>query len=267
MTFEGPSYRTICQADGLIYLLFFKVRTPCVVPHISHGFVADRASGSSVPHTQTIDVRCLSQFQKTHNSTPVCKNGTWSRIPKCIPAKCTELPEAPENGLVVAPKLDHGMVGKFECRDGYMLKGHNTTQCFFGNWTGMTPWCKEVFCPFPGFVENGKVLLVGAMGLYEYRPYVRKIRNNRQIMFQCDRSYELVGGPTGATCIDGHWSPPQLPRCQAASHSKTKRSAPEVNKQLTGSEEGSNYPTWIPRIIVRREENVFDDVNRDRLRG
>ena len=60
-----------------------------------------------------------------------------------IPAKCTELPEAPQNGMVVAPKLDHGMVGKFECRDGYMLKGHNTTQCFFGNWTGMTPWCKE----------------------------------------------------------------------------------------------------------------------------
>ena len=58
---------------------------PCVVPHISHGFVADRASGSSVPHTHTIDVGCLSQFQKTHNSTPVCKNGTWSRIPKCIP--------------------------------------------------------------------------------------------------------------------------------------------------------------------------------------
>ena len=60
-----------------------------------------------------------------------------------ISAKCTELPEAPQNGMVVAPKLDHGMVGKFECRDGYMLKGHNTTQCFFGNWTGMTPWCKE----------------------------------------------------------------------------------------------------------------------------
>ena len=143
------------------------------------------------------------------------------------------------------------MVGKFECRDGYMLKGHNTTQCFFGNWTGMTPWCKEVFCPFPGFVENGKVLLVGAMGLYEYRPYVRKIRNNRQIMFQCDRGFELVGGPTGATCIDGHWSPPQLPRhyinyikaglqfdqvfnlcnssrCQESSHTKAKRSVVET---------------------------------------
>ena len=60
-----------------------------------------------------------------------------------LTAKCTELPEAPQNGMVVAPRLDHGMIGKFECRDGYMLKGHNTTQCFFGNWTGMTPWCKE----------------------------------------------------------------------------------------------------------------------------
>ena len=55
-----------------------------------------------------------------------------------------------------------------------------------------------MFCPFPGFVENGKVLLVGSMGLYEYRPYVRKIRNNRQIMYQCTRGYILVGGPTGA---------------------------------------------------------------------
>ena len=70
-----------------------------------------------------------------------------------------------------------------------MLKGNNTTQFFYGNWTGMTPWCKEgrvvvvvmvrlifpiaVFCPFPGFIDRGKILLVGNMGLYEYRPYVR----------------------------------------------------------------------------------------------
>ena len=68
-----------------------------------------------------------------------------------------------------------------------MLKGNNTTQCYFGNWTGLTPWCKEggeasfvfintvrqdlfaVYCPFPGFVDNGKILLIGNMGLYEYR--------------------------------------------------------------------------------------------------
>ncbi len=70
---------------SLFLLFLFATEAPCVVPHVSHGFVADRASGSSVPHSQTIDVHCLSQFQKTHNSTPVCKNGTWSRIPKCVP--------------------------------------------------------------------------------------------------------------------------------------------------------------------------------------
>ena len=47
-----------------------------------------------------------------------------------------------------------------------------------------------VYCPFPGFIEHGKILLIGNMGLYEYRPYVRKIQNGRQIMFQ-------VGGDTG----------------------------------------------------------------------
>ena len=30
-----------------------------------------------------------------------------------------------------------------------------------------------VYCPFPGFIDRGKILLVGNMGLYEYRPYVR----------------------------------------------------------------------------------------------
>ena len=28
-------------------------------------------------------------------------------------------------------------------------------------------------CDFPGYLEHGKILLVGNMGLYDYRPYVR----------------------------------------------------------------------------------------------
>ena len=117
MTFSGPSYRTICQADGRwshpiprcygedishrhVYLEYRYVSAPCVVPHISHGFVVDRASGSSIGHNQSISVQCLSQFQPTSNFTTICNNGTWSSVPKCIPAKCTELPDAPRNGMV-----------------------------------------------------------------------------------------------------------------------------------------------------------------------
>ena len=96
------------------YLSILSSTAPCVVPHISHGYVDDRASGSSVGHNQSILVQCLAQFQLTTNLTTTCSNGTWSSVPKCIPAKCTELPAAPRNGMVVAPNLDHGMVGKFE---------------------------------------------------------------------------------------------------------------------------------------------------------
>ena len=36
---------------------------PCVVPYISHGFVLDRTSGSTVGHNLSITVRCTPQFQ------------------------------------------------------------------------------------------------------------------------------------------------------------------------------------------------------------
>lgn len=69
-----------------------------------------------------------------------------------------------------------------------------------------------VYCPFPGYIQNGRVMLVGNMGVYDYRPYVRKVTNNKQIMYECDRGYVLTDGPPGATCIGGRWSPKQLPR-------------------------------------------------------
>ena len=89
-------------------------------------------------HNQTVTVSCISQFQPSPSPSMVCSNGTWlpanssssnsswsnyssnnsssswSSVAKCVPAKCTELPDAPRNGMVVAPNLDHGMVGKFE---------------------------------------------------------------------------------------------------------------------------------------------------------
>ena len=35
----------------------------------------------------------------------------------------------------------------------------------------------SVYCPFPGYVLNGRVLLVGNMGMYDYRDYVRKVNH------------------------------------------------------------------------------------------
>jgi hypothetical protein len=58
-------------------------------------------------------------------------------------ARCKRMPKAPRNGLVIAPKTEHGMRARFKCKDGYILRGGNITKCLFGNWTGVQPYCHE----------------------------------------------------------------------------------------------------------------------------
>ena len=129
------------------------------------------------------------------------------------------MPTPPRNGMVVVPATSHLSMALYQCKDGYSLAGDNTTTCMYGNWSGTTPWCRETYCPFPGYLLNGKILLVGNMGLYDYRPYVKKISNDRQILFDCDKGYKLeLGSPQGATCIDGEWSPPEVPKCKPSVH-------------------------------------------------
>jgi len=53
------------------------------------------------------------------------------------------MPKAPRNGLVIAPKTEHGMRARFKCKDGYILRGGNITKCLYGNWTGVQPYCQE----------------------------------------------------------------------------------------------------------------------------
>ncbi|KAF8781561.1 Protein lev-9 like protein [Argiope bruennichi] len=175
--------------------------------------------GRSYSLGSTVFFRCFEGMKMEGARSATClQSGNWSNpIPKCL-SRCRQLPEKPKNGLVIAPKTDHGMKALFLCRDGYQLSGPNVTECHYGEWTLPSPVCKEIYCPFPGFLPNGRVLLVGYMGMYDYRPYVRKVTNNRQIMYECHRHYTLMDGPPGATCVDGQWSPKQMPRCVRGSH-------------------------------------------------
>ncbi len=70
----------------------------------------------------------------------------------------------------------------------------------------------SVYCPYPGTIKNGQILLVGVIGKYEYRPYVRRIGHNEQIEYQCNKGFKRVG-PLAATCVDGIWSPDMKPHC------------------------------------------------------
>ncbi|XP_045540469.1 uncharacterized protein LOC106717941 [Papilio machaon] len=238
MRMEGNG-SAICQSDGTWSHPLPKCLAPCVVPHVSQGRVVrlenrtednttqevTQIVGSStmVQHGEVILVDCEQNYEFPSNNVAVnCNNGTWTQIPRCQPARCKKMPKFPRNGMVIAPKTEHGMKARFRCKDGFELKGNPIVICSFGNWSGEMPKCEEVFCPFPGYIENGKVFLVGNMGLYDYRPYVKKVVNNKQIMYECEKGYVLSEGPPGATCIGGHWSPRELPKCTLYQHPRIR---------------------------------------------
>ncbi|KAH1014446.1 hypothetical protein HUJ05_012309 [Dendroctonus ponderosae] len=242
MLLEGNA-STVCQSDETWRYPLPRCLAPCVIPHVSRGRVIllsknyTANTSTVVAHGEKLAVDCdpSYEFLSTHMNV-TCNNGTWTEMPRCDPAKqtgvyqtqlllpnrCQHLPRAPRHGMVSAPDMNHGMKAKFRCKDGYELVGEEFVECFFGNWTGELPQCHEVFCPYPGVVEKGKILLVGNMGLYDYRSYVKRVANNKQIMYDCEKGFVVTEGPLGATCVGGKWSPHELPKCSPAEHPKVR---------------------------------------------
>lgn len=251
MKLEGNS-SSLCQIDGKWRHPLPQCLAPCVVPQIEYGQIIvasqDRDSinnATVVEHGEQLIVECVQDYEFAANSTPVvCNNGTWTIVPSCSPARCKQMPKPPKNGMVIAPKTNHGMKAIFQCKDGFEMVGGGpmnnsfSVECSYGVWIGDIPHCVELYCPFPGYVENGKVMLVGNMGVYDYRPYVKKIMNNKQIMYDCEKGYHLNEGPQGATCIGGKWSPAELPKCILSQHprirfTRRRRSISETPKNET----------------------------------
>ncbi|XP_015511335.2 protein lev-9-like [Neodiprion lecontei] len=254
MTLEGNT-SSVCQIDGTWRYPVPRCLAPCIVPSVDKGHIwvvsdKNRVNNVSVvEHGEKLTVVCESGYEFVANRTPiVCHNGSWAVIPSCTPARCKQMPRTPKNGMVIAPKTEHGMRAVFKCKDGYELQGDSKfVECNFGNWTGEIPHCNEVFCPFPGYITNGKVLIVGNMGVYDLRPYVRKIVNNKQIMYDCDRGFVLSEGPPGATCIGGYWSPRELPKCVPGQHPRLRWS--RRRRSIAGSHRRSNSSLPYKKVI------------------
>lgn len=170
MSIEGNA-STVCQIDGRWRYQVPLCLAPCVVPTISQGIVIPieldipdpntttihslGIGSSKVKHGTVLDVVCDQnyEFPLTSMSPPTCNNGTWSIIPRCVPARCKTMPKPPKFGMVIAPKTEHGMRARFKCKDGWKLTNPNGVDitdnndyfmtCSFGNWTGETPVCHE----------------------------------------------------------------------------------------------------------------------------
>ncbi|XP_034950831.1 uncharacterized protein Hasp [Chelonus insularis] len=258
---------SVCENDGKWRYPLPQCLAPCIIPEIEKGSISIAShevnhinNVTVVEHGERLNVHCIDNYEFAANNTPVmCNNGTWTIIPTCSPARCKQMPRAPKNGMVIAPKMNHGMRAIFKCKDGFTLVGGGPdnssmyVECNYGTWIGEIPHCEEVYCAFPGYVKNGKVLLVGNMGVYDYRPYVKKVPNNKQIMYDCDKGYVLDEGPTGATCIGGKWSPKELPTCLRGQHprlrwSRRRRSVDTIQSSANATTNFKKFIEFFRRV-------------------
>ena len=94
------------------------------------------------------------------------------------------------------------------------------------------------YCDYPGEIKHGQVLLVGVIGKYEYRHYVKRIGHNEKVEYVCDKGFKRHGHEA-ATCVNGEWSPKGLPTCDPGQHPKIlyifrgKRSVKSISGQYS----------------------------------
>lgn len=241
-TFDGPSFSTQCLQNGSWSHQPPKCWGQCQVPSIVNGSVMHGREGVWVDHETFIDFQCRDGFSLNDTSDIRCNNGSWNLIPRCIPgneaspvkAPCSASPPNIENGRRVYIGWKHGDRAKYMCLQGFRLEGDKYMTCQYGRWTGSRPVCKEIYCPNPGTISNGKIHKKGQIGKFEFKAYIVTIRHGDRLSYECDRGYELLG-TTGATCVDGQWSPNERPMCKRSSH-------PALQKLWKPLEEGpSNY--------------------------
>ncbi|XP_036361162.1 protein lev-9 isoform X13 [Octopus sinensis] len=245
-TFDGPSFSTQCQDNGAWSHPPPKCWGQCQVPSILNGTVMHSREGMWVDHETFINFRCREGLVLNDTSDIKCINGSWTLIPRCIPetqrsispvtaptqktgtisglpeeeaweAPCSAQPPNIENGRRVYIGWKHGDRAKYMCFQGFRLRGDLHMTCRFGRWVGSRPYCDEIFCPNPGKLENGKIHKKGQIGKFEFKAYIVTIRHGDRLLYECDRGYELDGA-SGATCVDGNWSPIDKPECKPGQH-------------------------------------------------
>lgn len=241
MKFVGDYKDTTCLDSGLWSHPLPSCLGPCKIPDIEYSLgiyhihpelpldqnltnfpLRKVAPGTQVVHGSSLEILCDKDFELDEQLNeksgiiqgPICDNSTWSYVPKCKPASCKSKLPSIKNGRLRVVSTGHGATGYIRCLDGFRLKGDNSTSCNRGSWTAINSICQEIYCSFPGVIEHGRVLLVGLTGMYDYKPYIKRISNNRQIAYECENGYRLNdGAQSGATCMDGIWKPEGLPVC------------------------------------------------------
>ncbi|XP_070830201.1 complement factor H-related protein 2-like [Chaetodon trifascialis] len=134
----------------------------CIPPEISNAKITENPNGW-YKAGDTVRITCDKGYEhKGNDATAICENGTWTSVPACEKSisVCGEPPKI--NHAVI---ISHGYQKlfapdsevKYECEDGYTVKGGNDKKnvfCMAGSWTeGPTCTWVQVVMQMVGVVE------------------------------------------------------------------------------------------------------------------
>ncbi|XP_041370822.1 protein lev-9-like isoform X2 [Gigantopelta aegis] len=216
--FKGASFSTQCLENGQWSYPPPLCMGQCQVPAILNGTLLIGREGVWVDDSTVVNYECKNGLVLNDTAPVSCNNGTWTVIPRCVPAPCKGPPPNIQNGHRVFFGLRHGDKSRYFCMEGYRLH-HNSKylSCQYGAWSGPRPYCEENFCPNPGEITNGKVYKKGHVGKFLFRNFIVTIKHGDRLEYECHRGYKLKG-PKGAACVNGKWSPDESPKCVKSRH-------------------------------------------------
>uniref|UniRef100_A0A8C6QFX7 Complement component receptor 1-like protein n=1 Tax=Nannospalax galili TaxID=1026970 RepID=A0A8C6QFX7_NANGA len=175
----------------------FNKHSMCSEPRVPGGF-RNRESRPPFRHGDSVTFTCKANFTMKGNKTVWCQaNKMWgpTPLPVCerdFPLECPPLPTI-LNGHHTGQHIGQftpGLSVAYSCKPGYLLNGQKTIKCLSsGDWSSVTPTCKEARCEPPGKFPNGQVkvplsLQVGAT-----------------VHFSCNEGYQLQGQPSSQCVI------------------------------------------------------------------
>ncbi|VDK72875.1 unnamed protein product [Litomosoides sigmodontis] len=210
----------------------------CHIPEISDGHVVNHMPSQFVLHGDRVKVECALKHEIAEvETTIVCRNGTWSHMPTCIPVLC----EHPlktfgilEGGQIMLEgqmgaydyaqyisEVEEGRSILFQCKKGFVLIGSPKATCVSGNWM---PRKKRKCVSQTHPIVEGQIAWMRRRRSAECEPisadYRRKIVVTKgndsptEIMIICSKGFHFESARTdGITfCKNRRWTP-KVPEC------------------------------------------------------
>uniref|UniRef100_A0A2K5URA2 Complement receptor type 2 n=1 Tax=Macaca fascicularis TaxID=9541 RepID=A0A2K5URA2_MACFA len=239
----GPTRLPTCES-------VFPLECPAL-PMIHNGHHTRENVGSIAPGL-SVTYSCESGYLLVGEKIINClSSGKWSAVPPtCEEARCKPLGRFPNGKVKEPPILQVGVTANFFCDEGYQLQGPSSSRCVIAGqgvaWTKM-PVCKEIFCPSPPPILNGR----------HTGNSLANVSYGSIVTYTCDPDPEegvnfiLIGENTLRCTVDsqktGTWSGP-APRCELST-SAVQCPRPQVLRGRIVSGQKDRY-TYNDTVIL-----------------